>query len=139
VPPERAQATNIRIGEDLKGPVTAIRQATVNLFADMGVQPATLRPGLVAATLSNDRTAPASRVEGSPRPLADGAFEVSGTATDRGGGVVAGVEVSIDDGRTWHPADGTSRWRYRWSGTVGAAQGNVLSRAVDDSGNLEGR
>ena len=39
VPPERAQSTNIRIGEDLKGPVPAIRQATVNLFADMGVQP----------------------------------------------------------------------------------------------------
>ena len=27
-----------------------MQQATVNLFADMGVQPATLRPGLVAAT-----------------------------------------------------------------------------------------
>jgi hypothetical protein len=139
VPPERAQATNIRIGEDLKGPVAAIRQATVNLFADMGVQPATLQPGLVAATASTDRVAPTSRVEDVPRALADGAFEVSGTATDAGGGVVAGVEVSIDEGRTWHPAEGTSRWRYRWTATSGGKPGVVRSRAVDDSGNLEGR
>ena len=35
---------------------TAAQQATVNLFADMGVQPTTLRPGLVAATASTDTT-----------------------------------------------------------------------------------
>src|SRR5439155_12882344 len=33
---------------------TGMRQATVNLFADMGVQPATLTGGLVAATASTD-------------------------------------------------------------------------------------
>ena len=36
----------------------AVRQATVNLFADMGVQPATLQSGLSAATASSDTTAP---------------------------------------------------------------------------------
>ena len=39
-----------------------MQQATVNLFADMGVQPETVQPGLVAATASNDTTAPVSAV-----------------------------------------------------------------------------
>jgi hypothetical protein len=138
IPPERAQATNIRIGEDLKGPVHAIRQATVNLFADMGVQPATLQPGLVKGVASTDRTAPTSRVDVAARALADGQFEAAGVTTDGGGGVVAGVEVSIDGGRTWHPAEGTDRWRYRWTAGPGE-QPPVRSRAVDDSGNLEAR
>ena len=37
-------------------PDAAMQQATVNLFADMGVQPATLQAGLVAATASTDTT-----------------------------------------------------------------------------------
>ncbi len=37
-----------------------VQQATVNLFADMGVQPASLQTGLVAATAS-DRHHPANR------------------------------------------------------------------------------
>ena len=137
VPPERAQATNIRIGEDLKGPVPAIRQATVNLFADMGVQPATLQAGLVKAAASADKTAPTSRASANATPAAAGSFEVTGTASDSGGGVVAGVEVSVDSGRSWHPADGTSEWRYRWSASSPPAAGTIRSRAVDDSGNLE--
>ena len=39
-------------------PTSAMQQATVNLFADMGVQPATLQAGLVAATASTDTTPP---------------------------------------------------------------------------------
>ena len=35
---------------------TAVQQATVNLFADMGAQPATLQSGLTAATASTDTT-----------------------------------------------------------------------------------
>jgi len=136
VPPERANGNDIRVGVDLKGPVRALQQATVNLFADMGVQPTTLQPGLVRATASSDKTPPVSRVDtGSPHALASGMFEATGTATDTGGGVVAGVEVSVDDGRTWHPAEGTVRWRYRLE--VGSVAGIVRSRAVDDSGNLE--
>jgi hypothetical protein len=138
VPPERAQATNIRIGEDLKGPVHAIRQATVNLFADMGVQPATLQAGLIKATASADKTAPTSRVgDIATKVTTAGEFEVTGTASDAGGGVVAGVEVSIDGGRTWHPAEGTTTWRYTWSATSPPAAGTIRSRAVDDSANLE--
>ena len=38
-------AATSAIGVDLKGPVRAIQQATMNLFADMGVQPATRQAG----------------------------------------------------------------------------------------------
>ena len=139
IPPERANGTNIRIGVDLKGPVRAIQQSTMNLFADMGVQPATRQDGLVRAAASADRTPPTSRVDpGAARPVASGAFEITGVASDAGG-VVAGVEVSVDGGRTWHPAEGTARWRYRFEAAAVPAAGAILSRAVDDSGNLERR
>ena len=46
-----------------------MRQATVNLFADMGAQPGTLQSGLVAATASTDTTAPAATVTASRRRL----------------------------------------------------------------------
>jgi len=140
IPPERANpGGSIRIGEDLKGPVRAIQQATVNLFADMGVQPATLQPGLVPATPSVDARSPASQIV-SPADrsrLAGDAIDVTGTAADSGGGVVAGVEVSLDGGRRWHPAEGTTTWRYHARITSGGTAIRILSRAVDDSGNLE--
>ena len=116
------------------------RQMVVNLFADMGnVQPATLMSGLVAATPSTD-TSPPTSVITSPTAsasLTDGSqVTITGTASDTGGGVVAGVEVSTDGGSTWHPATGTTSWSYTW-----IAHGNpatsIRSRAVDDSGNLE--
>jgi hypothetical protein len=123
----------------------AMQQATVNLFADMGVQPATLMPGLTPATQSADATPPTSTITSPSQgaTLQDGAkVTISGTATDAGGGVVAGVEVSTDGGSTWHPvttmsAPNTSvTWSYAW-----IAHGNpattIESRAVDDSGNLE--
>ena len=45
---------------DIPGPAAdrRMQQATVNLFADMGVQPATLQPGLAAATRSADPLVP---------------------------------------------------------------------------------
>jgi N,N-dimethylformamidase beta subunit-like, C-terminal len=137
IPPERANGSNIRIGVDLKGPVRAIQQATMNLLADMDAQPATRQADLAPARASTDRTAPLSRVDpGAPRPIGNGVFEVTGVASDAGG-VVGGVEVSVDGGRRWHPADGTARWRYRFEAAAAPAAGAILSRAVDDSGNLE--
>src|SRR5207342_3901862 len=60
---------------------------------------------------------------------------ITGTATDSGGGVVGGVEVTVDGGLTWHPASGRSTWTYAWTpGSSGAV--TLRSRAVDDSGNL---
>ena len=67
---------------------------------------------------------------------------ISGTATDSGGGVVAGVEVSTDGGSTWHPvttmspANTSVTWSYTWS-VAGNGQVTILSRATDDDGNTE--
>ena len=94
----------------------SMQQATVNLFADMGVQPATLRPGLVAATASSDTAAPTSVVTspGAGTTVPSGqAITISGTASDAGGGVVGGVEVSVDGGTTWRRANGRESWTLR--------------------------
>ncbi len=127
-------------------PDPTMQQATVNLFADMGVQPTTLISGLTPATRSTDTAPPTSKITS---PTAGSSFQdgsavtVSGTATDPGGGgAVAGVVVSTNGGGTWHPAtlttpDGpTVGWSYSW-----IAEGNpattIMSRAIDDSGNIE--
>ncbi|GIJ64134.1 hypothetical protein Vau01_116500 [Virgisporangium aurantiacum] len=114
-----------------------VQQATVNLFADMGAQPATLQSGLTAATASTDTTAPTTTITS---PAAGASVEVNapvtitGTATDTGGAVGA-VEVSTDGGATWHPATGRGNWTYTWTPTaLGAA--TVRARASDDSVNL---
>ena len=116
-----------------------MQQATVNLFADMGVQPASLRAGLVAASASTDATPPTSAVT-SPAPgatLALGsAVTITGTATDAGGGVVGGVEVSVDDGATWRRAVGRASWSFAWTPTR-AGPATIRVRAADDSANLE--
>ena len=41
---------------------------------------------------------------------ANSSVTISGTASDIGGGVVGGVEVSVDNGTTWHPANGRANW-----------------------------
>jgi len=116
-----------------------MQQSTVNLLADMGVQPATLQMGLVQATASTDTTPPRSTIT-SPAPgstvTAGSQVTVLGTAQDFGGGVVGGVEVSVDGGATWHPAVGRENWSYVFTAATSGTL-NVLSRAVDDSGNLE--
>jgi Domain of unknown function (DUF4082)/Bacterial Ig domain/Putative Ig domain len=114
-----------------------VQQAMVNLLADMGVQPATLQSGLVAASKSTDTTPPTSSistpangsgfVEGQP-------VVISGIASDTGG-LVAGVEVSVDGGSTWFRASGTTNWSYTWNATAGTHP--IRSRASDDSLNME--
>ena len=120
-------------------PDSRMQQATVNLLADMSVQPATLMSGLSAASASTDRSAPVSTIT-SPSggaTLASGSeVTVTGTATDSGGGVVAGVEVTTDGGATWHPAKGRGSWTYTFTVT-GSGDREIRSRATDDSGNIE--
>jgi methionine-rich copper-binding protein CopC len=130
-------------GDTNNAPDTAMQQATVNLFADMGAQPATLESDLLRAPASNDKTAPTSAIT-SPSAGAtytNGAtVTVTGTAADTGGGVVAGVEVSTDGGSTWHPVTSMSAaatsvtWSYTWSAT-GSGPVTIKSRATDDSEN----
>jgi hypothetical protein len=119
-------------------PDVNMQQATVNLLADMGVQPATILSGLSTASKSTDTVPPHSTIL-SPvvgaNVSAGGSITISGTASDTGG-VVAGVEVSTDSGSTWHPATGRSTWTYSWTPTV-VGSITLLTRAVDDTGNLE--
>ncbi len=126
-------------------PSPAMQQATVNLLADMGAQPSTLQSGLTAASASTDTTAPVSAITSpsSGASLNDGtSVTISGTATDSGGGVVAGVEVSADSGKTWHPvttmspAASSVTWSYTWI-AHGTPATTIESRATDDSGNIE--
>jgi Domain of unknown function (DUF4082)/Bacterial Ig-like domain/Bacterial Ig domain len=117
---------------------TPMKQATVNLLADMGVQPGTLQSGLTAATASTDTVGPSAVITApaAGTTVQSGAATViSGTATDTGGGVVGGVEVSTDNGSTWHPANGRATWTYTWKpGNVGTT--TIRVRASDDSGNV---
>jgi hypothetical protein len=116
-----------------------IQQATVNILADMGIQPGSLQSGLIAATSSTDTIPPTSQVT---FPASGTTFNatyvvtIQGTAADTGGGVVGGVDVSTDGGLTWHPAAGLEQWSYTWSPTT-LGTTTVQSRAVDDSGNIE--
>ena len=116
-----------------------MRQATVNLLADMGVQPAGLQAGLVVAVASTDNLAPVSMITA---PAAGGTLQLGapvaivGTASENGGGQVGGVEVSADGGATWRRANGRGSWTYNWTpSTLG--QVTLRSRATDDSGNVE--
>jgi hypothetical protein len=131
---------------DLKDPPSQdMQQATVNILADMGAQPATLDSDLVATQASTDTTPPTSTITSPAAGTTVGngtTVTISGTATDSGGGVVAGVEVSTDGGATWHPVtsmspDDTSvTWSYTWS-AAGSGPVTIMSRATDDSGNIE--
>ena len=111
-----------------------MQQATVNLFADMAVQPPTPHAGLTAASASTDSTAPVSAPATATRTVTAGTpVTVSGTAADAGGGRVGGVEVSVDGGASWHPATGRESWSFTWTPTA-SGQVTVRSRAADDSG-----
>jgi Bacterial Ig domain len=126
---------------DLSGTPTDVnmQQASVNILADMGAQPATLQSGLVPAVASTDTTPPISTITSpsSGSSVAPGSpVTISGTASDSGGGVVGGVEISVDGGTTWHPAVGRESWSYTTTFNNNASV-NIRSRAVDDSGNLE--
>ncbi|MEV4181790.1 DUF4082 domain-containing protein [Streptosporangium canum] len=126
---------------DRPGSPTDIRmqQATVNLFADMQAQPASLQAGLVPATMSTDTAPPTSTISNPPDDSSLSArvsVTLQGTAADTGGGVVAGVEVSVDGGANWHPAVGLTDWRYLWTPSA-AGTATILVRAVDDIGNIQ--
>jgi hypothetical protein len=116
-----------------------VKQATVNLLADMGVFAQTLQSGLVPATQSTDTTPPSSTIT-SPTSgaslMQNQTVTITGTASDAAG-QVGGVEVSTDGGTTWHPATGTTSWSYNWTpATAGTV--TIQARAADDSLNVEG-
>ncbi len=119
-------------------PDTRIQQATVNVLADMGVQPATLQGGLIPATATSDITPPTSYITSptaSASFVAGSTITVTGTANDTDGRV-GGIEVSTD-GTTWHPATGRAQWTYSFAANQASGPLQIRSRATDDSGNIE--
>lgn len=128
---------------------TALQQFAVNLFADMGIQPAVsdailASGGLVRASASADNTPARTTLANLPDSApAFSPVTISGTATDNDGnaatvdGAVGVVEVSIDGGATWKVANGKGNWTYSWLPTT-AGTYEVLARAIDDSLNLPG-
>ncbi|MES5817772.1 DUF4082 domain-containing protein [Streptomyces sp. RG80] len=114
-----------------------MQQATVNIFADMGVQPLSRQSNLVAATASTDTTGPAITVTSPASGVTVPALKpvtIKGTATDSGG-VVARVEVSTDGGTTWKATTGLTSWSYSWTPTT-PGSASIKVRAVDDSVNI---
>ena len=124
----------------------AMQQATVNLLADMGrcAGITCFRPDLRPSSPPTPPRPPRQITSPSAgATVANGStVTVSGTATDSGGGVVAGVEVSTDGGSTWHPATTMSTaaasvtWSYTWS-AAGSGPVTIKSRATNDSGYRE--
>jgi hypothetical protein len=119
-------------------PDPRIQQATVNLFADMDVLPSTLQTGLVKSKPSSDRRPPLSSIF-SPEEKSNLRIgmpvTITGFAKDDEG-IVARVEVSTDDGKTWAPAIGGATWSFTWTPMfIGTFV--IKSRSVDDLGNLE--
>jgi Domain of unknown function (DUF4082)/Bacterial Ig-like domain/Bacterial Ig domain len=115
-----------------------IRQATVNVLADMDAAATTIAAGLEASTKSTDTTPPTVNVSQptSGSAIAQGSLvEVEGTASDIGGRV-AGVEVSLDSGASWHPAEGRTNFSYEGL-LYGSGASAIQVRAIDDSGNIQ--
>jgi phosphodiesterase/alkaline phosphatase D-like protein len=129
-------ATHDREGEPAD---VRMQQATVNLLADMGIQPLTLQAGLVTAVQSTDSVAPTAMISSPSNGAsfqAGGSILVTGTASDAGSGVVGAVEVSVDGGATWRLATGRETWTFATTFMeVGPA--TIRARAVDDSGNIQ--
>ena len=121
-------------------PVSAdMQQATVNLLHDMGLTAATLQINLVAPTIGSDVVAPSSIITYPVHntTVPSGPITITGTAADNvGGGAVAGVEVSIDNGATWNNATGLENWSYTFT-PISNATITIKVRAWDDMGNVE--
>jgi N,N-dimethylformamidase beta subunit-like protein/uncharacterized protein DUF4082/Big-like domain-containing protein len=119
-----------------------VQQAMVNVFADMGVQPSTLQATLAIASQTTDHTPPTSTISSvsTTTPVEGQLVTVTGTAHDVGG-LVAGIKVSTDGGKSWHPATSsvgaaTENWSYTFAAPAPGTYA-IQSRAVDDSLNLE--
>lgn len=117
---------------------TDMQQATVNLFHDMGVDAGSLQVNLVAPPIILDVLPPSTTIvyPAHNSTVAGGSITITGTSADNGGGTVAGVEVSLDNGSTWNTATGLENWSYTFSpggyGTI-----TIKARAWDDIGNVE--
>lgn len=119
-------------------PSKDMQQATVNLFADMDVQPGSLQSDLVPAIKIIDTETPISTITfpANGASVVQGTLiNITGTSTD-GTGSIAGVEVSTNGGTTWNQASGTNNWIYSWNPAV-PGTATIKVRATDINGNIE--
>jgi len=146
----RANKYSTRVEVDVHGPDITIQQATVNFLADFGSQPTTLPDHLVATTSSTDVTPPTSTIIHLNDTRKTNRMVTVLVSAQDSDGYVAAVEVSLNGGIRFHPAqpydkDGTLVWRYVWGiNEFDILYDNALeynldirSRAVDDSYNME--
>ena len=125
-----------------------LQQFTVNMFADMGIQPAVSNSilasqGLVRATASSDFVAATTTISDLQDTIsAHQTVTITGTAADFNGtastsddGKVAAVEVSVDGGVTWRVANGTTNWSFSWTPSAEGVY-TIKARAIDDSLNM---
>jgi hypothetical protein len=119
-------------------PDPRMQQMSLNVLGEMGVQPASLQAGLTQPVATGDHVPPVSTiaqpVNGASITLGTHVV-ISGTATDALG-VVGGVDVSLDNGRTWTPAQGGGTWSFNWTPSA-AGTDTIRTRSTDDLGNLE--
>eukprot|EP01060_Flectonema_neradi_P039320 TRINITY_DN8607_c0_g1_i1.p1 TRINITY_DN8607_c0_g1~~TRINITY_DN8607_c0_g1_i1.p1 ORF type:complete len:718 (+),score=112.63 TRINITY_DN8607_c0_g1_i1:48-2201(+) len=126
---------NTRIGVDSTAPEKAVQQATVNMFKDMGVVPGNLIDDLVVDYSETvDNNPPTCTIK--DYTTKGSVSTIFGTAVDIEG-VVSSVEISLDDGLSWHRPQtsfGTphASWEYATSQPI---TGSILCRSTDDSGN----
>lgn len=119
-----------------------LKQFTVNMFADMGIQPGSIEAGLNLALESADEVGAVADMADLPGTVAAGStLRITGTATDNDGnaatsdGMVALIEISFDGGKSWKVAEGTTSWSYEWRPLVQGSY-TVSVRAIDDSLNV---
>ena len=98
-----------------------------------GSSPATALDRHDRADLADHRRRPTARTS---RPAARSTITRHRQRTS-GGGVVGGVEVSVDGGATWHPAHGPRRLDLLAGRRARPARVTIQAARVDDSGNLE--
>ncbi|CAE7151794.1 unnamed protein product [Symbiodinium pilosum] len=126
---------NTRIGVDPSGPDPAVQQATLNLFADMGVHAPILGESLVRPSESTDQDPP---VVSSVSLMTQDQKQPRGLLVVQGkdaAGEVAAVEWSSDR-RHWHPMKRHLLESSRWVLDVPSDGGDLWFRAVDDSLNI---
>ncbi len=122
----------------LNPPSLDMQQATYNILYDMNSFPASKQANIVTASPSADFLAPTTIIT-SPLHTASvpGSFiTISGTSSDNGGGVLAGVEISIDNGATWNNTTGTTNWSYTFHQTDFSPI-TIKVRGWDDVFNVE--
>eukprot|EP00656_Telonema_subtile_P010959 TRINITY_DN15358_c0_g1_i1.p1 TRINITY_DN15358_c0_g1~~TRINITY_DN15358_c0_g1_i1.p1 ORF type:complete len:258 (-),score=31.80 TRINITY_DN15358_c0_g1_i1:70-843(-) len=143
VPPHVANPYCTRVGRDLSAPDTRVQQATVNLFADMRVQPMCLPDGLL-------RASPPKTLDGAPISeisdvgMRDGTLTIQGTAVVSVGVLVC-VEVWLDGRWVWcdcvAPTDVERCWEWclevPWDAKASPRLATLKSRGCDDRGVIE--